>query len=258
MKYFPNGTLVKNLPTSAGDIGDSSLIPGLGRSPGGGNGNPLQYSCLEKSMDRGAWWAATYGVTKSWTWLNMYRHTHSVFSLGIITYPSNFTLKNASSLKASPGTITFIPTIFTLLFVSKFITILVNLLFNALPSSFFPRHCVSSYSTNPVFHLFRDLQCPGHWWPLMQSRHLVKCWLKKYLTKMIRQILPNAREIWLRTLNRKKGAGPSLPWDEPTTSVGQEVVCRTCKPPKVVISKALCVCVHTCSVVSDSLQPYGL
>ena len=47
--------------------GDSSLIPGLGRSPGGGNDNPLQYSCLESSMDRGAWWATVHGVEKSWT-----------------------------------------------------------------------------------------------------------------------------------------------------------------------------------------------
>ena len=48
----------KNLPTNAGDMG---LIPGSGRSPGEGNGNPLQYSCLENSMDRGAWWA-TYSL----------------------------------------------------------------------------------------------------------------------------------------------------------------------------------------------------
>ena len=47
--------LIKNLPANAGDIRDAGLIPGLGRSPGGGNGNPLQYSCLENPMDRGAW-----------------------------------------------------------------------------------------------------------------------------------------------------------------------------------------------------------
>ena len=45
-------------------------IPGLGRSPGEGNGNPLQYSCLENPMDRGAWWATVHGVAKSWTWLS--------------------------------------------------------------------------------------------------------------------------------------------------------------------------------------------
>ena len=51
----------KNLPANAGDVGS---VPGLGRSPGEGNGNPLQYSCLEKPMDREAWWATVHGVTK--------------------------------------------------------------------------------------------------------------------------------------------------------------------------------------------------
>ena len=54
---FPVALVVKNLPANAGDVRDSSLFPGLGRSPGGGHGNPLQYSCLENVMDRGAWWA---------------------------------------------------------------------------------------------------------------------------------------------------------------------------------------------------------
>ena len=49
------GPVAKNPPANAGDLGDASSIPGLGRSPGGGNGNPLQYSCLENPMDRGAW-----------------------------------------------------------------------------------------------------------------------------------------------------------------------------------------------------------
>ena len=49
---FPGGSVVKNLPADAGDAGDASLIPGLGRSPGVGNGNPLQYSCLGNPMDR--------------------------------------------------------------------------------------------------------------------------------------------------------------------------------------------------------------
>ena len=57
--------VVKNLPVSAGDIGDLGLIPGLGRSPAGGNGNPLQYSCLENRMDRGAWRGAAHSVTES-------------------------------------------------------------------------------------------------------------------------------------------------------------------------------------------------
>ena len=59
--------VVKNPPANAGDIRDTVFIPGLGRSPGGGHGNPLQYSCLENPMDRGAWWATVHGVTKSWT-----------------------------------------------------------------------------------------------------------------------------------------------------------------------------------------------
>ena len=52
---------------SACNSGDLSLIPGLGRSPGEGDGNPLQYSCLENPTDRGACWATVYGVTKNWT-----------------------------------------------------------------------------------------------------------------------------------------------------------------------------------------------
>ena len=55
---FPRGSVVKNQPTNAGDPG---LILGSGRSPGGGNGKPLQYSCLENPLDRAAWWAAVSG-----------------------------------------------------------------------------------------------------------------------------------------------------------------------------------------------------
>ena len=58
--------MVMNLPGNAGNEGDVSSIPGSGRSLGGGNGNPLQYSCLENSMDREAWWATVHGVTRSW------------------------------------------------------------------------------------------------------------------------------------------------------------------------------------------------
>ena len=59
--------MVKNPPPSAGDIRDLGSIPGPGRSPGGGHGNPLQCSCLENPMDRGAWRVMVHGVTKSWT-----------------------------------------------------------------------------------------------------------------------------------------------------------------------------------------------
>ena len=61
---FPGGSEVKNQPASAGDSG---LISGLERSPGEGNGNPLQDCCLGNSMDRGAWQATVHGVSKSWT-----------------------------------------------------------------------------------------------------------------------------------------------------------------------------------------------
>ena len=59
--------MVKNLPTDVGDTRDGGLIPGLGRSSGRGRGNPLQHSCWENPMDRGGWWAAVHGVTKSQT-----------------------------------------------------------------------------------------------------------------------------------------------------------------------------------------------
>ena len=62
--------VVKNLPANAEDVRDAGSIPGLGRSPGGGHGNPLQYSCLENSMDRGAWRSTVHGVTKSQTGLH--------------------------------------------------------------------------------------------------------------------------------------------------------------------------------------------
>ena len=58
---FPGVSLAKNMPLSAGDAG---LIPGLRRCPGGGHGNPLHYSCLEKVMDRGALWASALSITK--------------------------------------------------------------------------------------------------------------------------------------------------------------------------------------------------
>ena len=58
--------MVKNLPANAGDPRDVGLIPGSGRSPGMGNDNTLQYSCLENSMDRGAWQARVHGVARSW------------------------------------------------------------------------------------------------------------------------------------------------------------------------------------------------
>ena len=64
---FPGGSEVKMSACNSGGLGS---IPGLGRSPGEGNGNPLQYSCLENPMDREAWWATVHEVAKSWTRLN--------------------------------------------------------------------------------------------------------------------------------------------------------------------------------------------
>ena len=60
---------------SASNVGDLGLIPGLGRSPGEGNGNPAQYSCLENPIDRGAWWATVHGVAKSQTRLSDFTFT---------------------------------------------------------------------------------------------------------------------------------------------------------------------------------------
>ena len=62
---FPGDSVVTNLSANAGAAGDSGLIPGLGRSPGEGNGNPFQCSCLGNARDRGAWWATVHGVTKT-------------------------------------------------------------------------------------------------------------------------------------------------------------------------------------------------
>ena len=64
--------LVKNLPANAGDTEDAISIPRLGRSPGGGHSNPLQYSCLKNPMYRGAWQATAHRVTKSWTQLKQH------------------------------------------------------------------------------------------------------------------------------------------------------------------------------------------
>ena len=61
---LPGGSVVKNPPANAGDTRDIGLIPGSGRSPGGGYGNPLYYSCLENPMDRRAWQATVHGVTE--------------------------------------------------------------------------------------------------------------------------------------------------------------------------------------------------
>ena len=65
LSNFPGGSAVKNLPVDAGAAGDVGLIPGSGRSLGGGNGKPHQYSCQDNSMDRGVWRAIVHGVAKN-------------------------------------------------------------------------------------------------------------------------------------------------------------------------------------------------
>ena len=78
---FPGGAVVKNLPANTGDTGDEysdvGLIPRLKRSPGEGNGNPLQHSCLKTPMDIGAWWVTVHGVAKSRTRLSLHIHTYT-------------------------------------------------------------------------------------------------------------------------------------------------------------------------------------
>ena len=73
---FPGAAVVKNPPASAGSTKDMDSIPQLGRSPGVGNGNRLQYSCLENSMDKGVWQARVCGVTKSQTRLSTHTYVY--------------------------------------------------------------------------------------------------------------------------------------------------------------------------------------
>ena len=77
---FPGGLDSK---ASACNAGGPGSIPGLGRSPGEGNGNPFQHSCLENPMDGGAWWAAVHGVAKSWTRLSDFTFT---FTFSLLTF----------------------------------------------------------------------------------------------------------------------------------------------------------------------------
>ena len=90
---FPAGSVHLQCRRLAGDKG---LIPGSGRSPGAGNGNPLQYSCLGNPMDRGAWWTIVHRVAKGCTWrqLNNYTHTHThthtrMYNWGTLLYSRN-------------------------------------------------------------------------------------------------------------------------------------------------------------------------
>ena len=90
---------VKNLPANVGDIGDGGSVPGFGRSPGIGNGNPLWYSCLGNLLDRETWWAIVHGVAKSWTWLNGSAHK----DLLCLWHPARFWRKKFSKKGTKEG-----------------------------------------------------------------------------------------------------------------------------------------------------------
>ena len=94
--------VVKNLPANAGDMTVAVSIPGSGRSPRGGNGNPFQYSCLENTMDRGAWQATVHGVAKSQTWLKQLS-THKQGPLDPKAFWSKFLLYPDGRLYGSLG-----------------------------------------------------------------------------------------------------------------------------------------------------------
>ena len=85
-KCYPGGSLVKNPPATTGDARDAGLIPASRRSPGEGNGNPLQYSCLKNPMDAGVWRTTVCRVTNSWTQLSTDIHVHTHTHL----YPSRY------------------------------------------------------------------------------------------------------------------------------------------------------------------------
>ena len=103
---FPGDSVVKNPPASAGDIGDAGSIPGWGRSPGEGNGSPLQYSCLGNPMDRGIWQATVHGVTKESDTTEQLRacahthtHTHNIVAKQCKEFLSWFRYRNAYLLQ---------------------------------------------------------------------------------------------------------------------------------------------------------------
>ena len=93
--------VVKNPPANVGDVRDTGSIPGTGSSPAGGHGNPLQYSCLENPMDRGAWWATVHRVTKSWARLKQLgTHARVLFyflCFYLIIYTGDFAYQNLES-----------------------------------------------------------------------------------------------------------------------------------------------------------------
>ena len=83
---FPGGTAVKNLPANTGD---ADSVPGSGRSPRGGNENPLQYSCLKNSVNRGTWWAVVHGVAKSGMQLSTHTHIFGTLASKVLLCHTN-------------------------------------------------------------------------------------------------------------------------------------------------------------------------
>ena len=96
--------MVKRLAYNAGDLG---LIPGSGRSSGEGNGTPLQYSCLENPMDRGAWWATVHGVAKSWTQLSEFTSLSFTFMLIHVSFGFSEFVSDNVGFKEMKNTIVF-------------------------------------------------------------------------------------------------------------------------------------------------------
>ena len=96
---FPGVTVLKNPPANEGNLGS---IPGSGRSPVEGNGNPLQYSCLGNPMNRGVWRGSVHGVAKSWTWLST--HTHKSW---LLPPPSRFSRVWLSAAQQAPPSLGF-------------------------------------------------------------------------------------------------------------------------------------------------------
>ena len=122
--------VVKNLPANAEDIRDVGSTPGLGKSPGVGKGSPLQYSCLENSMEKGAWWATVQGPTKSQTWLSYWTHISylqrwlgewiSALSFGEINKVSNIKLESVIKDSVQTVSLTNIYCIHSLTSLSNF------------------------------------------------------------------------------------------------------------------------------------------
>ena len=99
-KGFPRGTVVKNAPAKAGDARDASSIPESGRFSG--NGNPFQDSCLENSMDRGAWWAIVHGITEEWDMTDWHSNTMLWSVCGLCSVLTDHNSGNIHPLSCSP------------------------------------------------------------------------------------------------------------------------------------------------------------